>query len=66
MIKKAGDIEAKVNLQPSFYVKEIDSKSLKAHRLLAKKNKKDIYRELHNKVSKDKDKAKSQISYSAN
>ncbi len=66
MVEKAGDAEAKANLQPPFYVREIDSKCLKGHHLSAKKDKKDTYRESRNEASKDKDKAKSHNSSSAN
>ncbi len=59
MVEKAGDVEAKDNLQPPFYVKEINSRCPKSHRPLAKKDKEDIYQEPRNEVSKDKDKAKS-------
>ncbi len=63
MVEKAGDVEAKANLQPPFYVREIDFKCLKGHCPLAKKDKKDIYREPRNKASnKDKHKAKFQNS----
>ncbi len=67
MVEKVGDIKAKANLQPTFYVKEIDSRCPKGHRPLAKNNKKDNYRESRNEVSnKDKDNAKSHNSFSAN
>ncbi len=63
MIKKIGDTKkAKLNLKPPFYVKEIDSKYSKGHRLLAKKDKEDIYWEPQNEVSKDKNKTKSHSS----
>ncbi len=57
-MEKAGDVEAKANLQPPFYVRDIDARCPKGHRLSAKKNKEDIYREPQNEASKDKDKAK--------
>ncbi len=62
MVKKAGDTEAKANLQPLFYIKDIDAKCPKGHRPLAKKDKEDTYRELQNEAFKDKDKAKSHSS----
>ncbi len=58
-MEKVGDIEAKANLQPSFYIREIDSRYSKSHYPSAKKDKEDIYRKPHNEASKDKDKAKS-------
>ncbi len=64
VVEKAGDIEAKANLQSPFYVRDIDARCPKGHRLSAKKDKEDIYRELCNEASKDK--AKSQTSSSAN
>ncbi len=66
MAEKAGDIEAKANLQPPFYVREIDSKHPKGHRPSAKKDKEDTYQESCNEASKDKDKVKSQTSSSTN
>ncbi len=62
MVEKAGDIEAKANLQLPFYVRKIDSKYPKGHRPLAMKNKEDTYRKPQNEVSKDKNKAKSHSS----
>ncbi len=60
MVEKADDVEIKANLQPPFYIREIDSRCPKGHRLLAKKDKEDTYWEPCNKASnKDKDKAKS-------
>ncbi len=60
LVEKAGDTKAKANLQPLFYVKEIDSRYPKGYRPLAKKDKKNPYLESRNKASnKDKDKAKS-------
>ncbi len=64
MVKKAGNIKAKANLQPPFYIMEIDSRCPKSHRPLAKKE--DTYRESRNEAFKDKNKAKSQTSSSAN
>ena len=60
MAEKAGDIETKANLQrqPSFNVRDIDSKCAK--------DKKNIYWEFRDEVSKDKDKVKSYIQTSAN
>ncbi len=57
-MEKAGDAEAKANLQPPFYVRDIDAKCPKGHRL-SSKNKEDTYREPQSEASKDKDKAKS-------
>ncbi len=54
---KAGDTKTKTNLQPHFYVKNIDVRCPKGHHLSAKKDKEDIYREPQNEDSKDKDKA---------
>ncbi len=64
VVEKAGDVEAKANLQPPFYVWEIDSRCPKCHRSLAKKDKEDIYWKPRDESSKDK--AKSQISSFAN
>ncbi len=61
-MEKAGDVEAKPNLQPPFYVRGIDVRCLKGHRPLAKKDKEDTYREPQSEASKDKDKAKSHSS----
>ncbi len=36
-MEKAGDVEAKVNLQPPFYVRNIDARCPKGHCPLAKK-----------------------------
>ncbi len=67
VVEKAGDVEAKTNQQPPFYVREIDSKCPKTHRLLVKKNKEDTYWKPRNEASnKDKDKAKSHNRSSAN
>ncbi len=62
VVEKAGDIEAKANLQPPFYVRDIDVRCPKGHHLSAKKDKEDTYQEPQNKASKDKDKAKSHSS----
>ncbi len=67
MVKEVDDAEAKVNLQSPFYIREIDSKCPKDHRLSIKKDKKNTYREPQNEISKNKDKAKSHsFSTSAN
>ncbi len=67
MVEKTGDAEVKANLQPPFYVREIDFSCLKDHRLLAKKDKKDTYWKPCNEASnEDKDKTKSHNSSSAN
>ncbi len=67
MVEKAGDIEAKVNLQPPYYIREIDFRCLKDHYLLVKKDKNDTNWEHHNKASnKDKEKAKTYKPSSAN
>ncbi len=57
VVEKAGDAEAKANLQPPFYVREIDSRCPNGHRPSAKKE--NTYWEPRDKASKDKDKAKS-------
>ena len=60
MVEKDGDAETKSNLQPPFYVREIDSKCSKGYRPLVKKDKEDANREHRdNTSSKDKEKAKS-------
>ncbi len=59
---KAGDAKAKANLQPPFYVRDIDARCPKDHCPLAKKDKENTYREPQNEASKDKDKAKSHSS----
>ncbi len=66
VVKKAKDVEIKANLQPPFYVKEIDSRCPKGHCPLAKKDKEDSYQEFRNEVSKNKDKAKSHTPTFAN
>ncbi len=58
-MEKAGDAEAKANLQPPFYVRDIDVRCPKGHRPSSKKDKEDTYREPQSEASKDKDKAKS-------
>ncbi len=59
VVENASDVEAKANLQPPFYVRNIDARCPKGHRLSAKKDKEDTYREPQSEASKDKDKAKS-------
>ena len=67
MVEKAGDIKANPNLQPLFYIKEIDSKCPKGYRSLVKKDKTNGNREHHNEASsKDKKKAKFYNPSSAN
>ncbi len=61
-MEKAGDAEAKANLQPPFYVRDIDTRCPKGHRSSAKKDKEDTYQEPQTEASKDKDKAKSHSS----
>ena len=66
-MEKAKDTKAKVNLQLSFYIRKIDCKCPKGYRLLVKNNKKNANWEHYNKASsKDKEKAKSHNSSSAN
>ncbi len=65
MIEKAGNAEVNANLQPPFYVRDINARCLKGHRSLTKKDKEDIYQELCDMAS-NKDKAKSNSSASAN
>ena len=43
VVEKAGDAKAKANLQPPFYVREINSRCPKSHHPLAKKDKEDTY-----------------------
>ncbi len=64
MVEKAGDVEAKANLQPPFYVWDIDARCSRGQRPSAKKDKEDTYREPCDETSKDK--AKSQTFSSAN
>ncbi len=63
-MEKTDDVEAKANLQPLFYVKNIDARCPKGHCPSAKKDKKDTYRESRDDASKDN--AKSQTSSSTN
>ncbi len=65
MVEKTGNIEAKANLQPPFYVRDIDTKCPKGHCPSAKKEKKDTYQEPNDKAS-NKNKAKSNSFASAN
>ncbi len=46
VMEKASDIEIKANLQPPFYVREIDSRCPKDHRLSAKKDMENLYYKL--------------------
>ncbi len=66
VVEKGGDIEAKANLQPPFYIREIDSKCPKGYHPSVKKNKENTYRESCNETSKNKDKTKSQTFFFAN
>ncbi len=59
VVEKAGDVEAKANLQPPFYIRDIDVRCPKGHCPSVKKDKEDTYREPQNEASKDKDKVKS-------
>ncbi len=61
-MEKAGDVEAKANLQPPFYVRDIDVRCPKGHRPSAKKDKEDTYRKPQNEAFKDKNKTKSHSS----
>ncbi len=61
-MEKAGDAKVKANLQPPFYIRNIDARYPKYHHSSAKKDKEDTYQELQNEASKDKDKAKSHSS----
>ncbi len=64
MVEKVGNAEAKANLQPTFYVRDINANCPKGYRSSAKKDKENTYQVPHNEASKDK--AKSQTSSSAN
>ncbi len=66
VVEKIRDVEAKANLQPLFYITEINVKCLKGYRPLIKKDKKNAYQEYRNETSKDKEKAKSHNLSSAN
>ncbi len=61
-MEKTGDAEVKANLQPPFYIKDINARCPKGHRPSAKKDKEDIYRKLQNEAFKKTNKAKSHIS----
>ena len=58
-MKKVGDVKAKANLQPPFYIREIDSKYPKNYRPSVKKDKEDANWEHRDEASKDKNKARS-------
>ncbi len=58
-MKKADDVEAKANLQSPFYVRDIDVRCPKGHRLSSQKDKEDTYQEPQSEAFKDKDKTKS-------
>ncbi len=45
VVEKVDDVEAKANLQPPFYVRNIDARCPKGHCPSAKKDKEDTYRE---------------------
>ena len=51
MVEKAGDRESKTNLQPPFYIREIDLKCPKSYCLLNKKDKGDANLEHCNETS---------------
>ena len=57
MVEKAGDVEIKANLQPPFYVREIDFRSSKSHRPLFKEDKKDTPQEHRDEAPKEKAKS---------
>ncbi len=59
VVEKAGDVKAKANLQPLFYVRDINDKCPKGHCPLAKNNKEDTYWEPYNETFKDKTKSNS-------
>ncbi len=65
VVEKAGDVETKTNLQPLFYVRDINARCPKSHHPSGEKDKEDTYQESCNKVS-IKDKAKSYSSTFAN
>ncbi len=62
IVEKVGDVEAKANLQPPFYVRDIDARCRKGYRSWAKRDKKYTYQEPQNEASMDKDKTKSHSS----
>ncbi len=43
VVEKVGDVEAKANLQPPFYIRDINARCPKGHHLSAKKDKEDAY-----------------------
>ncbi len=61
-MEKTGNVEAKTNLQPRFYVKDINAICPKNYRPSAKKDKEDTYQEPYDETSKDKDKSNSSAS----
>ncbi len=65
VVEKTDDAEAKTNLQPPFYVRDVDVMCPKGHRPSSRKDKENTYREPQSEASKDKDKAKSHNSTSA-
>ncbi len=64
VVEKADDVEAKANLQPLFYVRDLNDKCPKGHRPSTKKDKENTYREPQDEAS-NKYKAKSTASASA-
>ena len=54
VIKNVGDAKVKANLQSPSHIWEIDSRCLKGHHLLSKKDKEDTQWKYHNKASKKK------------
>ena len=66
VVEKAVDAKAKTGFQPHSIIREIDSRCPKEYRPSVKKNKNDAYRKHRDKVSKDKEKAKSHLLSSAN
>lgn len=60
MGEKAGDVEVKINLQPPFGIRKIDSRCPRGYRLLVKKDKDDTnWEHRDGDKNKDKNKAKS-------
>ncbi len=57
MVEKTVDVEAKAIFQPSFEIKEIDSRFPIGYRPLVKKDKNDTNREHRNEAPKDKAKS---------
>ncbi len=66
VVENAGDVKVKANLQLFFYVREIDVRCLKGYCPSVKKDKKNTYWKYYNEAFKDKKKAKSYNSSSAN